>query len=376
MSKRRFVLHVGLEHSGADGLAVGLAEHRDRLAELGVRCPARHPDESRRAAIELRRLHKSWGYHRREVEGAWADLVRRARKQGATAHAAVVVSEELLAGASPDQIALLLDSLGGFEVHVVVTLHDPASQLVDAWAASVRCGGSLPLRRYARRVLDPGRETVEAGDFWAAHDVGPVLERWAGALRRSDRVHVVVPTPGQDRTESTWRVVAALAGVEADAVAMRDPERSTLGPAGLKVLRHVNRAVDERARVHAARAVLHDQLRARVPGSAAGLSSSWHEDLVDLAEAWAKALAEGGYDVTGATADLAPPSPWATGTPYAAGSSSTEERLTAATDALADLLVETTRLREHAGDLEARVEKLTRKKASLKARLATAVAAS
>jgi len=175
MSKRRFVLHIGLEHTGADGVTAGLAEHRERLLELGVRCPARTPDDSLRAAIEMRRLHKTWGFKRREVEGAWADLVRRARKQGATAHAAVVVSEELLAGASSDQVALLLDSLGGFEVHVVATLRDPASQLVDGWAGAVRAGGSLSLRRYSRRVLDSGRETEEAREFWAGQDVPAVL---------------------------------------------------------------------------------------------------------------------------------------------------------------------------------------------------------
>lgn len=377
MSKRRFVLHIGLEHTGADGVAAGLAEHRERLAELGVRSPARTPDDSLRAAIEMRRLHKAWGFKRREVEGAWADLVRRARKQGATAHAAVV-SEELLAGASPDQVALLLDSLGGFEVHVVATLRDPASQLVDAWAGSVRAGGSLSLRRYARRVLDSGRETTEASEFWAAQDVGAVLERWRAELARADRLHVVVPAPGQDRTEATWRTIADLVGVEAEGLPFREPVRAPLGPVGLGVLRHVNRAVDGRARVRASRTVLDEQLRTREPGGApVGLSPELHDELCDLADSWGKAVAEGGYDLVGDTAHLQPVSPLGQGTrpgaPYAADTSTTEQRLASATDALADLLVETTRLRERTAELEAEVAKLARKKASLKARLATAI---
>lgn len=378
MSKRRFVLHIGLEHTGADGVTAGLAEHRERLLELGVRCPARTPDDSLRAAIEMRRLHKTWGFKRREVEGAWADLVRRARKQGATAHAAVVVSEELLAGASSDQVALLLDSLGGFEVHVVATLRDPASQLVDGWAGAVRAGGSLSLRRYSRRVLDSGRETEEAREFWAGQDVPAVLERWRAELRSPDRLHVVVPAPGQDRTEATWRVIAELVGVQAEGLPVREPARAPLGPVGLGVLRHVNRAVDGRAQVRESRASLDQQLRAHEPDGATGsttggLSPEVHDELCDLADAWAKAVAEGGYSLAGETAHLQPASPLALGAAYAADTSTTDQRLASATDALADLLVEMTRLREHNSELEARVAKLARKKATLKARLAAAI---
>ena len=378
MSKRRFVLHIGLEHTGADGVAAGLAEHRERLLELGVRSPARTPDDSLRAAIEMRRLHKAWGFKRREVEGAWADLVRRARKQGPTAHAAVVVSEELLAGASPDQVALLLDSLGGFDVHVVATLRDPASQLVDGWAGAVRAGGSLSLRRYSRRVLDSGRETEEARDFWAGQDVAAVLQRWRSELRSPDRLHVVVPAPGQDRTEATWRTIAELVGVQAEGLPMREPARAPLGPVGLGVLRHVNRAVDGRAQVRESRAALDEQLRAHEPdglgqSTTGGLSPELHDELCDLADAWAKAVAEGGYSLVGDTAHLQPASPLALGAAYAADTSTTDQRLASATDALADLLVETTRLREHNDELEARVAKLARKKATLKARLAAAM---
>lgn len=378
MSKRRFVLHIGLEHTGADGVTAGLAEHRERLLELGVRCPARTPDDSLRAAIEMRRLHKAWGFKRREVEGAWADLVRRARKQGATAHAAVVVSEELLAGASSDQVALLLDSLGGFEVHVVATLRDPASQVVDGWAGAVRAGGSLSLRRYSRRVLDSGRETEEAREFWAGQDVPAVLQRWQAELRSPDRLHVVVPAPGEDRTEATWRTIAELVGVQAEGLPVREPARAPQGPVGLGVLRHVNRAVDGRAQVRESRASLDLQLRAHEPDGATGsttggLSPELHDELCDLADAWAKAVAEGGYSLAGETAHLQPASPLALGAAYAADTSTTDQRLASATDALADLLVETTRLREHNSELEARVAKLARKKATLKARLAAAI---
>lgn len=128
MAKRRFVIHIGLSHAGGGSLAGALSDHAAALAEVGVRVPARSADEARRAALELRRLHSTYGFKRKEVEGTWALLCKRARKEGAKSHDAVVVSDDLLAGASPEQIALLLDSLAGFEVHVVAVLTSPASR--------------------------------------------------------------------------------------------------------------------------------------------------------------------------------------------------------------------------------------------------------
>lgn len=68
MAKRRFLVHLGLPHAGAGGLADLLAEHAVPLAGAGVRVPARSADEARRAALEMRRLHSTYGLKRKEVE--------------------------------------------------------------------------------------------------------------------------------------------------------------------------------------------------------------------------------------------------------------------------------------------------------------------
>ena len=78
MAKRRFVIHIGLSHAGGGSLAGALSDHAAALAEVGVRVPARSADEARRAALELRRLHSTYGFKRKEVEGTWALLCKRA----------------------------------------------------------------------------------------------------------------------------------------------------------------------------------------------------------------------------------------------------------------------------------------------------------
>ena len=82
MAKRRFVIHIGLPHAGGGSLAGALADHAAPLAEAGVRVPARSTDEARRAALELRRLHSTYGFKRKEVEGICTPIMTAMYSQG------------------------------------------------------------------------------------------------------------------------------------------------------------------------------------------------------------------------------------------------------------------------------------------------------
>ena len=164
--KRKVYLHVGVPGGPGDFLEAALLEHRHALASLGVRCPVENADEAFRAAIEITRQHRAWGYRRREVEGAWAGICRRILK--AKGRDAVVLSQPLLAEATPEQIDLLVDQLPGTAVHVVV-------------------------------LGEPGAAT-EA-----------LLARWGRAVARPERLHLLEAAPGQDRTE-TWAAYGALVG--------------------------------------------------------------------------------------------------------------------------------------------------------------------
>jgi hypothetical protein len=175
MAKPTSFLVVGLPHAGVPQLLASLEQHRDALAEIGVRLPARSADEAFRAAVELRREHRAWALRRKDVEGTWAEICRRALKHRDT----VVVGHELLAGASPDEIALAIDGLAGTKVHVVVVAAAP----------------------------DP-----LAGLMPSELDLGDVLTRWESAVRTPDRVHVLVPDPGP---ATAWLALGDLVGFDA-----------------------------------------------------------------------------------------------------------------------------------------------------------------
>ncbi|GAA1776318.1 hypothetical protein GCM10009795_022990 [Nocardioides hankookensis] len=193
MAKRKVYLHVGLPRSGAGFLAAALAEHAGALAEQGVQVPAASADEMFRAAIEIRRDHRAWGYPRKAVEGTWAQICRRAQ----TGQGDVVVSQELLATCTRPQIDLLLDTLAGLQVHVVVTARDAAGP-----------------------------------------DLAAVVERWSAAVKEPQRLHVlVVPTEG-DAREAVWRGLGEVVGFDAGRLPLPEPTLSTA------LVRSLIRAVD------------------------------------------------------------------------------------------------------------------------------------
>lgn len=171
MAKRKAFLHVGLDDRSADFLDAALELHEHALADLGVRRPARSSEEMFRAAIEIRREHRAWGYDRAEVEGAWSRICRRGYQGKDT----LVFSQPLLADATHDQIALLLDALSGFKVHVVLTVAAP-----DTWS-------------------DP------------TLDLGTILDRWTAAVGKPDRVHLVVVPPDRGR-KAVWKAFGRIVG--------------------------------------------------------------------------------------------------------------------------------------------------------------------
>jgi hypothetical protein len=126
MAKRLFLLHVG-------PAPVELAAMTATLGRGDVAVPDVAADVLVHAGIEIRRSHKAAGIKRKQVEGSWAKVCRRARK----AKADCFVSVPAFFDATPEQAALALDGLAGSKVVLVVTsgfdVEPPA-----AWLAQVR----------------------------------------------------------------------------------------------------------------------------------------------------------------------------------------------------------------------------------------------
>ena len=372
MARRRAYVHIGLAGTGGAFLGAALAHHADALHAQGVSVPARSTDEMFHAAVEMRRDHATWGLRRRDVEGAWARVCRRAFKDRGT----VVVGHELLAACSPEQIELLLDALAGLEVHLVVTARDPATQAVACWTDTLESGSATPFDDCHRHVMDPDLEH-ERADLWAAQALDEVLQRWTVAVGDPGRVHVVVPPAGDtDPRPAIWRAVGRLAGFDAEALPLAPAPSSSPDGTGPAVLRSVDAALDGRLTSDDHRRVVHELLATSGVTAACErpvVPPEQYDDLLEVAERWTKVIADAGHDVVGDPTDLLPrptaPARTATAEP------TSEDLLARATDALADVLVEAVRLRERTTMLEERNARLKRKRRRLKQRLADATSA-
>ncbi len=282
-SPRKAFLHVGLDDGSGDAIGPALLLHARALSELGVSPPATSEEEMFRAALEMLRSHRAWGFTRAEVEGTWTQVVRRGLKGKDT----LVFSQTLLAGARPEQVALLVDALQGFEVHVVVTVRAP-----DGWTV-------------------PGEPR---------HDLGAVLEAWSSAVKKPQRLHVVVT----DEPRATWKAVGKVVG---------------FGTASLK---------------------LDDKLRRAKPRPAHPAPASRFDVLRALGESWVELLTHSEYDVVGDVGALVPD---------AGDVSEPTHVVDLAGPALSDALAEIERLTRRNESLELKVAALEKKRKKLKRRL-------
>jgi hypothetical protein len=110
MAKRLFLLHLGPRPVDAESMA-------ESLAVGGVKVPDVDPDVLPHAEVEILRSHKAAGLRRKDVEGSWARVCRRARKSGTDSF----VSMPGWFAATPAQAALALDGLVDFRVVLVAT---------------------------------------------------------------------------------------------------------------------------------------------------------------------------------------------------------------------------------------------------------------
>ena len=128
MSKRLFLLHIGPDPVDVSAMADAL--HLGRIA-----VPDADSETFVHAGTEIRRTHKAAGLKRKQVEGAWATVCRRAHK----AKGDCFVSMPAFFEATSEQAALALDGLAGFKVVLVVTsgfdVEPPA-----AWLSLVKDG--------------------------------------------------------------------------------------------------------------------------------------------------------------------------------------------------------------------------------------------
>ena len=296
----KVLVHIGAPTTGASYLGECLARHRRRLTRLGVLYPASHlgHDGGHLDAV-LDVLDLASTDHAPST-GAWDRLAETAQdwRRGT-----VVVSHELLADATEDQVERVVASFGNVEVHVVYAARGIGRQIPLAWQEWVRNGGTAPFPAYVNRVVarDPHRMSRV---FWQSHDIADVLRRWSTFVP-AERVHVLTVPASEHQDAVLWHRFARTVGIDPRRFKVGvDQRRRLLGLAENEVLRLLNVEAGRRADPGGMERVR------RALGSGSGTTPALpvvHADwLRDETDRQVTAVENGEYHVVGDVAELMP----------------------------------------------------------------------
>lgn len=302
---------------------------------------ARRSDQFR-AMLDLRDM--AWHGHRdASVRGSWDRLAAASRRWPGT----VVISQEVLAGATEAQARRAVTSMHPAQVHIVYTVRDFGRVVVSAWQEQVRSGGRRSFAKFVADLEAKGRDHRKG--FWGNHDLPAVLSRWAADLP-PQHVHVVTVPAAPTAPAQLWERFAAVIGVDAATVSVPDEARhQSIGAAEVKLLRDVNARLDGRLQFPlygelVSRWVAEDLLSARGNRLQAGLGDDAYAWIRRRAEAHAAAVRERGYDVVGDLAEILPAEPRGGGSPDDVEPAA---ELDAAIDVIAGLLLAAAAERHH-----------------------------
>ena len=308
---RRVVLHVGAPKTGTSFVQDLLFRSRDQLARMGTLYPADRFDAHFLAALDLMEL--PWGGLEQDAVGRWDRLAAEVRGWSGD----VVISHEILATASREQVARALASLAGGsggdrEVHVVMSVRDLVRQVPAEWQENVKHRRVLGYRDFLSQITDPARSSPVASWFWGVQEVPAILDRW-GATLPPERVHVItVPQRGAPET-LLWQRFAQAFGLDPDALeATSDRSNTSLGVAETALVRRLNERVNggvlanEHYREFVRELLAHRTLSRRVRSPRLQLPADVRAWAVALNEQWVEELANREYDVIGSLDDLRP----------------------------------------------------------------------
>jgi hypothetical protein len=229
---RRVFLHIGAPKTGSTYVQNVLWANKAALRRAGILLPGSAAAHDQ-AMTDLRQV--TW----RDPDATWTwdQLAARAARWPGD----VIVSNEALGGATPEQAARAVASLHPAEVHVVVATRDLWRTFPSMWQQSIRSRNIWKFETFVNAVEQGRFET-----FWEMHTGNRMLRRWGDLVAPAHRHLITVPPPGAP-TGILWARFARVLGIPDGVCRVSDPTANTsLGAAEIEVLRRVNQTLGDR----------------------------------------------------------------------------------------------------------------------------------
>ena len=301
---RRVFLHIGAPKSGTSYLQDRFRANRELLAAQGLTFPETSSGNHFGAALDL--IERRWGGELEAARGQWDALVMSA----ARAPGDVLISHEILAAATPEQIARAHRGFADAEWHVIYTARDLGRQLPAEWQEMVKHRSGMRFRGFMKHVQ---KEEPGASDFWfwRVQSLPDVLARW-GAHLRPDQIHLVTVPPAVGPREALWERFCSVVGID-PARDYEDTEttNASLGIAEVSALRQLNlmlreEGVRRETYVAMVRELVVRQAFAQRLSETATVPAKYRPYADEITESWLEWIQGAGIDVVGDLEDLRP----------------------------------------------------------------------
>jgi hypothetical protein len=214
-----------------------LAKARSQLETQGLLYPGDRGDHLREAQDVLGR--QLAGDVNDEVAGSWEALVREVDQWPGAA----LISHEVFAAATTDQVRTVLGAFPDRRPEVIVTGQDLARQLTANWQQRVEHGQSQTLSEYvddARGAYTREDWTSRSSPSWSWQDLVSVLRTWSEVVP-ADQLHVVTVPPRGSAPTLLWDRFTDVLGVQLGLEDVKDRSVDvSLGRAETEFLRRLN----------------------------------------------------------------------------------------------------------------------------------------
>jgi hypothetical protein len=302
------VIHVGAPKTATTFIQDTLWANKDALRQQGIDMLGTSQRLHYRAGKDLLGVAFNQDDPGADWTGEWDRMCSMAHESDAET---VVISDEHLAAATIEQARRAAAGLAPREVHVVYCARGLADLLPSEWQEFVKHGSTMDFPSWLGAVLSSTSSGPGAW-FWRVHDPVAVVGRWSTAVPEA-RLHLLtMPLPGSPR-EEVWRRFMLAAGHQDIGADIPATANTSLGLAGVEVLRRVNvelpRDYPRWHRAGLVRDVLANEILNPIGGSGrATISDAYWDEVRSRSHDIVATLSDVDVQVVGSLDELQPPS--------------------------------------------------------------------
>ncbi|MFL6155771.1 MAG: hypothetical protein ACJ72D_06770 [Marmoricola sp.] len=302
---RRVFLHIGTPKSGTSYLQDRFALNRDAISNAGLTYLQTRTGDHFEAALDV--IERRWAGQREVARGQWPALVTEARRTTGD----ILISHEILAAATPEQVAKVMEAFADDEVHVVLTARDLARQIPAEWQELIKHRSRRSFRKFIGEVVTASRVAPDLW-FWRVQSIPDVLTRWGNGLP-PDRIHLVTVPPKSSPPGELWARFCQVVGIDpAVATVPSTNFNASLGIAETATIRRLNKLLAGKGVPRAVyldlvrQVVVRETLAGRATAIPVVVPQARWDFLEEVTAEWLEWLDGAGVDVVGDLTDLTP----------------------------------------------------------------------